>query len=77
MKPLVGDDGSDDHSVGDQDETAEERAHDLNQNELRFVPFIFSATVVVEEAHGLVRMTAVVLLGHLRGGSVKQGENCL
>lgn len=60
VKPLVGDDGSYDHGIGGQDETAEDGAHDLHQDELRLVPFIFSATFVVEEAHRLVKVTAEV-----------------
>ncbi|KAA8589565.1 hypothetical protein FQN60_012930 [Etheostoma spectabile] len=53
------------HGVRDQDETAEERAHHLHQDEIGFVPFIL-IVAFVEEAHGLIIMTAVVLLGHFR-----------
>lgn len=72
VKPLVGDHSSYDHGIGDQDETAEEWAHHLDQDELCFVPFIFSANVGVEEPHGLIVMTGLVLLGHRRGKSVRQ-----
>lgn len=71
VKPLVGDNSSYDHGVGHQDETAEERTHDLGQDELSFVPFIFLTTVVVEEDHGLFEMTGFVLLVHFIGQSVK------
>lgn len=64
VKPLVGDDGSDDHGVGQQDEAAEEGAHHPHQDELRAVPFIAAAAVVVEEAHRLTIVTAEVRLGH-------------
>lgn len=67
VKPLVGDDSSDDHGVGGQDEAAEERTHNLGQDELGPVPFVFLTTVVVEEGHALVVMTAYILLGHFTG----------
>ena len=62
VEPLVGDDSSYDHGVGEQDETAEEGAHHLHQDQLSLIPLVFS--VMVEEAHGLIVMTALVLCGH-------------
>ena len=71
VKPLVGDDSCYDHGIRDEDETAEERAHHLHQDELRFVPFIFSSDVLVEEGHGLIIVAADVRLVHFKGDSVK------
>lgn len=71
VEPLVGDDGSYDHGVGDQDETAEDRADDLYQDELRRLPVIVGASVVVEESHGLVIVTGAILLRHFGRVSVK------
>lgn len=64
MEPLVRNDRCDDHGVGEQDETAKERAHHLDENELGLVPFIVSAAVVIEKAHGLVVMAGEVLPRH-------------
>lgn len=66
VKPLIGDDSSYDHGVGDQDETAEERADHLHQGEQGFVPLVISAGVIVEKAHGLIVMATVVLLVHFK-----------
>lgn len=71
VKSLVGDHGSYDHGVGEQNETAEQRAHHLHQDELSFVPVVLCAGVVVEEAHELVIVTGVVVTGHFRGDSEK------
>lgn len=72
MEAFVGDDGSYHHGIGDQDETAEQGAHHLHQDELCFVPLVFGTDVGVEEAHGLVVVAALVLIVHFKGKFLKE-----